>query len=165
MYIFHIFLNSSPRMMVQYAETGMNANLFLNLSLGILLIDYAVVWASVLQISYQQGTEHNFISIPTSNKHTDGQDLSLFLWLQDFNEYIYSKLNFWFLIKTICSVPAQCVFFFVCNFHTRYQALRYLWRNCEGKLLFTKLIRKQHCSYKKTIVCIHLNLHTMYISV
>lgn len=113
MYIFHIFLNSSPRMMVQYAETGMNANLFLNLSLGIFLIDYAVVWASVLQISYQQGTEHNFISIPTSNKHTDGQDLSLLLWLQDFNEYIYSKLNFWFLIKTICSVPAQCVFFCV----------------------------------------------------
>ncbi len=38
-----IFLNSSPIMMVHYAETDMNANLFLNLSLGILLIDYAVV--------------------------------------------------------------------------------------------------------------------------
>ncbi len=34
-------------MVVHYAETDMNANLFLNLSLGILLIDYAVVWACV----------------------------------------------------------------------------------------------------------------------
>ncbi len=64
----------------------MNANLFLNLSLGIFLIDYAVVWAGVLQISYQQGTERNFISIPTSNKHTDGQDLTLFPRLQHFYE-------------------------------------------------------------------------------
>ncbi len=57
------------------------------------------------------------------------------------NKYGYSKLDFWFLIKTICSVPA--LEFFLCNFHTRYQALHIIITyNC---CIYKEFVRGNCC--------------------